>query len=97
MNAKHTPTRMCMVCRTRHPKEELLRVVKIDNNIFFDKTHKAEGRGAYLCKNHECHEKFLKSRALNRTFKQDVPQEVYTDILRQIAIDENINRQNGEE
>ena len=78
----HTPTRMCMVCRTRHPKYELARIVKDKNGqIFYDNSFKAEGRGAYLCKSSECLAKFQKTRALNRIFKQEVPQETYTKIL----------------
>ena len=85
---KHIPTRMCMVCRERHPKQNLLRIVKNGNNFFYDKTQKAEGRGAYLCKSNDCREKFIKSRALNRTFKQEVPQEIYAEILIQIETNE---------
>lgn len=87
---KHIPTRMCMVCRERHLKPELLRIVKKDGVYFYDPTQKADGRGAYLCKSKECREKFLKSRALNRTFKEEVSQEFYAEILNQIELDEQV-------
>lgn len=85
MKIKHTPTRMCMVCRTRHPKNELIRIVKNKNGeINLDKSFKAEGRGAYLCKSEECLAKFVKSRALNRTFKREVQSQFYDKVVQEI-------------
>lgn len=74
---KTIPLRMCIACRTMQPKNNLVRVVKNnENKIFIDKTFKANGRGAYICNNQTCFEKCIKSKALNRTFKCDIPQEV---------------------
>ena len=43
--------RMCIVCRDRSDKKELVRVVRNKNGeVFLDKTGKANGRGAYVCK-----------------------------------------------
>lgn len=78
---KKIPERMCVVCRTRMPKELLIRVTKNKNNeISVDKTFKAEGRGAYVCKNSECILKLAKTRRLNKHFKCEVPNEVYEKI-----------------
>lgn len=75
------PIRMCCVCRGRFEKEDLVRVAKNKNDeIFVDTTFKAPGRGAYVCKNHECLEKLQKTRALNRAFKCEVPQSIYSQI-----------------
>ena len=35
------------------------------------------GRGAYLCPSRECFQKAVKSRGLERSFKQAIPKEVY--------------------
>jgi hypothetical protein len=73
--------RMCIVCRAQSDKKTLLRIVKNkDGEIFVDKTGKANGRGAYVCKEKECYQKLCKQKALNRAFKCDVPQEVYQKI-----------------
>ncbi|MGN1201427.1 MAG: RNase P modulator RnpM [Candidatus Caccovivens sp.] len=70
--------RMCIVCRGQSDKKTLIRIVKNkEGNIFVDKTGKANGRGAYICKSKECFEKLRKSKALNRAFKCNVPEEVY--------------------
>ena len=73
--------RMCIVCRGQSDKKTLLRIVKNKNGeIFVDKTGKANGRGAYVCKTKECYEKLCKQKCLNKAFKCDVLEEVYTKI-----------------
>ncbi len=72
---------MCIVCRGQSDKKTLLRIVKNkDGEIFVDKTGKANGRGAYVCKNRECFEKLKKTKALNRAFKCNVKDEIYERI-----------------
>lgn len=78
---KKEPERMCCVCRQHFPKQKLIRVVKNkDGKIFVDTTFKAEGRGAYVCGAPECLEKLIKTRALNRAFKCEIPQTIYEQI-----------------
>lgn len=73
--------RMCIVCREQSDKKTLLRIVKNkDGEIFVDKTGKANGRGAYVCKSKHCFEKLCKTRALNKAFKCDIPSDVYEKI-----------------
>lgn len=81
MEQKKEPIRMCSVCREHFPKKDLVRVVKNkDGNIFIDRTFKADGRGAYVCKSEKCLEKLIKTRALNRAFKCNVPLDIYSEI-----------------
>lgn len=79
------PNRMCMVCRTRKPKGELIRIVKNKSGeISLDKTGKLDGRGAYICKDKVCIDKLLKTKALNKSYHINVSQEVYENILNEI-------------
>ena len=81
MQNKPCKIRMCIVCRAQSDKKQLVRIVKNkDGEIFVDKTGKANGRGAYVCKEKACFEKLCKSKALNRAFKCNVAQEVYERI-----------------
>lgn len=81
MENKFIPIRMCCVCRQHLPKKDLVRVVKNKNNeIFIDQSFKAQGRGAYVCKSEECLNKLIKTRALNRAFKCEVPIDIYKNI-----------------
>ncbi len=77
--------RMCIVCRDRSDKKELVRVVRNKNGeVFLDKTGKANGRGAYVCKSKDCFDKLKKTRALNRAFKCEIPLEIYEKLGEEI-------------
>ena len=80
MADKKVPLRMCMACRERKPKKEMLRVVKNDSGIHLDFTGKAQGRGAYLCNSEACLKKLLRYKLVNKTFSCDAGEEVYKAI-----------------
>jgi predicted RNA-binding protein YlxR (DUF448 family) len=72
---------MCVVCRGRKNKAELLRAVLIKGGVVsFDEGGKGQGRGAYVCGNKECIAKLAKQRGFNRSFKREVGNEVYRSI-----------------
>ena len=77
---KYEPLRKCAACNGRFPKEKLLRVVRFNEEFSVDKTHKKNGRGAYVCLSAECVEKAIHKRQLNRSFRQTVPQEIYDEL-----------------
>ena len=74
---------MCIACKTMKPKREMLRIVKSGEEIFLDKTGRANGRGAYICNDGECIKKLKKQKLINRTFGVSVDDSVYC------AIEEN--------
>mgnify|MGYP002801093301 CR=1 FL=1 len=77
--------RMCIACREMKDKRQLVRIVKNkDNEIFIDSTGKKNGRGAYICKNETCISKMQKQKLLNKTFKTNVSDEIYSQIKEQI-------------
>lgn len=85
---KKSPERMCIACREMKDKKLLLRIVRSPEGEFsLDRTGKKNGRGAYLCDNHDCLNKCLKGRLLNRTFKCDVPREVYEKLSEEFDCD----------
>lgn len=78
MDQKKQPERMCSVCRVKADKTRLIRVVKLNSGeIIIDHTHKANGRGLYICNNETCIKKAIKTKALNRGFKKDVDPDIY--------------------
>lgn len=78
---KLVPERMCLVCRQKNDKSNLIRVIKQkDNSICVDLSHKMNGRGAYICNNEECVQKAIKTQALNRAFKMQVCTSVYEEL-----------------
>ncbi len=83
--------RMCMVCRERKEKDELIRVVKKSSGeIALDKCGKADGRGAYVCKSAKCVNEVERRRCLERTFSCKIEKSVYEEIvsLMEVAEDE---------
>jgi predicted RNA-binding protein YlxR (DUF448 family) len=68
-------------------KNEMLRVLRTeDNQIVIDSTGRKNGRGAYICHNPECMKKARKSRALDRSFKMAVSDEVYENLTKEIEL-----------
>ena len=62
-------------------KRDLIRIIKTkEGEYLLDTTLKANGRGAYICKNPDCFAKMIKTKGLNRTFKENIPNEVYQKI-----------------
>lgn len=81
MTANNPSERMCAVCRTVKAKSALLRIVRLPSGEFvIDESGKADGRGAYICKDVDCAEKCVKKRLLNRSFKENLPDTVYEAI-----------------
>ncbi len=82
---KKVPQRKCIACQERDAKKGLMRIVKNkEGQIFLDSTGKANGRGAYICKDANCLKKAIKSKALNRAFKIDVCDEVYEHLIKEL-------------
>lgn len=71
--AKHVPLRSCVACRESKPKRELVRVVRVaDDLVEVDLSGKKNGRGAYLCPAQECWETAKKRKALNHALSMTV-------------------------
>ncbi len=80
MKSLHQPTRECICCGEKFPKNELLRIVKNETGIRLDVTGKQNGRGAYICKNPACAEMLVKQKRLNRAFRESFSDAVYQEI-----------------
>ena len=84
---KKIPQRTCIGCNQAKNKNELIRIVKNNNNeIFIDLTGKANGRGAYICNSVECLEKAVKSKRLEKSFDTKISDEIYEN-LRGVIVD----------
>lgn len=85
MKTKKTPMRMCSGCREMKPKKELIRVVRTpEGKIMVDNSGKVSGRGAYVCKNEECFNKSVKTKALSRALDVQVEDEVLLQLKKEI-------------
>ncbi len=67
---KAQPTRTCLGCRARFPKDQLLKFVLQGGAVVIDTKGTGHGRSAYCCKNKECMHAFGKNKMiLSRAFR----------------------------
>ncbi len=78
----HMPLRMCVVCRTRRPASELIRVAvdKEEQTVVPDIHKKIGGRGAYICRDPECIKKAEKRRCFDRHLKCAAAEELFRQL-----------------
>lgn len=75
---KKVPLRQCLGCGEMKSKKEMLRIIRTaEGEVFLDVTGKKNGRGAYICKDAGCLEKARKKKALDRSLKIEISDEVY--------------------
>lgn len=80
--SKPIKMRRCVSCRQIFNKSELLRVVRISDKDFeVDFSGKAQGRGAYICKNSTCAANAKKRRQFDKSFKMKIPDDIYEKII----------------
>ena len=78
MKSKKIPLRTCVITKEKLPKQELIRVVKDnENNVFIDLTGKSNGRGAYIKRDINVLDTAIKTKALSRQLEVKIPDEVY--------------------
>jgi len=64
------PERKCIGCRKSFEKSQLIRIAKNkENEILIDEKGKADGRGAYICRDAGCLAKAFKKNQLEYSFK----------------------------
>ena len=83
---KRVPQRKCVGCGEMIGKKGAVRVVRDkDGNFSVDPTGKKSGRGAYICNDAKCLELARKGKKLERSFKCQVPAEIYDDLEKELT------------
>jgi len=77
-------TRQCCVCKTHHPKNELLRFTIEKGEVVLDKDQNLQGRGIYICKNKNCLNIAKKKNLINKGLKVSGSIEIYNLALEEI-------------
>lgn len=81
MKNRKIPLRTCVVSKEKLPKQELVRVVKNNENVVFvDLTGKSNGRGAYIKKDKDILDKAIKSKVLERHLEIEIPDCIYEEL-----------------
>lgn len=81
MSKNPYPMRMCSGCRVSRAKQELIRIVRMeDGKAIIDEACRMPGRGAYICPSEECIAKAEKKNNFARNFKANVNGQIYSDL-----------------
>ena len=63
----HQPLRTCAVCRTVHPKREMVRMLRgADGELVTDPSGRLPGRGTYVCADPACQASPNREKAIHR-------------------------------
>lgn len=85
MKERKIPLRKCLGCNELKEKKELIRVVKNkDNEISIDFVGKANGRGAYICKNIKCFETAYKRKSIERALQHPISKDLYEALRKEL-------------
>lgn len=68
--------RLCVVCRTQKNRQDLIRVVRYRDQMKVDWQQKADGRGAYVCRDGDCLQDRRLGPCLARALRGPVPAEM---------------------
>lgn len=77
---KKQPERTCAVCRKKASKDQFIKIVRAGGEIKIDREQKINGRGMYICKDGDCIVKAVKTKAVNRVFKKEIPETIYEEL-----------------
>ncbi len=73
---------MCVVCKKHSSPDNFIRIVRTPaGNVAIDTVGRADGRGAYICKDVQCAELAKKRAALKRALNVAVSEELYDAII----------------
>ena len=91
--AKKIPMRQCVGCGEMKNKKEMMRVLRNEEGtIVLDLTGRKNGRGAYLCMDRECLGKARKNRGLERSFKMNIPEQIYENLEKEFGDGEHAEK-----
>ena len=74
--------RTCIACRAKKNKHELLRIVKVEENVLIDEKQKINARGIYICPNIKCLERLEKNKNAERVIKIDTTKDKLIECIK---------------
>lgn len=84
--AKKPTLRQCIGCGQPKEKKNMIRIIRNpEGGIELDASGKKNGRGAYVCRSQECLTKAVKSKGLERSFRLQIPEEIYQQLSKELS------------
>ena len=87
MVTKQLPLRKCVACNQMLEKDKMFRIARTPEGIIIDKSYKAQGRGAYVCKDIKCIDMAIRKKSFNRSLRQAIPTEVLNNLYMELEND----------
>ena len=76
--------RLCIVCRKKKSKEELIRIAKTSDGLIKAPLKKLPGRGAYICSTIDCTNKLKKENSLMHALRAKITKEQLAEIKKEL-------------
>lgn len=78
---RKVPLRICIGCRTKKPKKDLVRIVRTpEGEVVIDPIGKKAGRGAYLCPQTGCLQKAVKGKRLEKNLEMPISEALVEEL-----------------
>ena len=81
MNKKAPIYRTCIVTRKLYLRSGLYRVVRMASQVYFDKSQKMPGRGAYISKDLKAIITAQNKHLLSKALKVEVKDDIYVELI----------------
>lgn len=85
MKVRKVPMRTCIVTKEKLPKQDLIRIVKFNDEVSIDLTGKQNGKGCYLKKDSAVIDMAKKKNIISRVLEIDIKDEFYDEIKKYIV------------
>ena len=82
MNYKHPVYRTCLISKEKLLKSELIRLARVNNEVYLDLNQSLGGRGVYIKKDIKVIELAIRKDALAKALKAIVKEEIYQELIR---------------
>ena len=76
-----TNQRMCVACRTRKHKTELVRISCLNGEAVVDQQKRQTSRAIYVCKDTNCIQRLKKSNAIQRCLHQTYAEDFFDKLI----------------
>lgn len=88
MKIKKTPQRMCVGCGQMKDKKSLVRIVcSPEGTVSIDPGGRANGRGAYICRDNSCLLIARKTKKLERAIKSPLNDDVWVLLEKTVGME----------
>ena len=82
MNYKRPVYRTCLIIKEKLLKSELIRLTRINDEVYLDLNQSLGGRGVYIKKDIKVIELAFRKDALSKALKARVKEEIYQELIR---------------